>query len=58
MPLCYHSQAELKGNLMTLELLLVHLQAAAQEVAKAHAGVDLLINNAGIDEGIGPILET
>ena len=31
------------------------LQAAVKEVANAHSGVDLLINNAGIDEGVDPL---
>lgn len=33
------------------------LQQAATEISKIHDGVDILINNAGIDEGIHPISE-
>ena len=33
------------------------MQQAAAEIGKIHDGIDILINNAGIDEGIHPISE-
>lgn len=34
------------------------IEASVKEISALHSGIDLLINNAGIEEGVGPIWET
>lgn len=49
----------LQPTVVCIVTVLMHscLQQAATEISKIHDGVDILINNAGIDEGIHPISE-
>ena len=46
------AQASANGDTST------DLQASVKEISALHSGIDLLINNAGIEEGVGPIWET
>ncbi len=48
----------IKESMSATDICNCEMQAAAEQVSQSLSGIDLLINNAGIEEGVDPIWET